>query len=302
MFKLEGIYAPIPIPFKNGLGEIDYEVMKNNICRIWNQSSLSGIVIMGSNGEFVYLNEKEKKDVIQAVCDTIAPGKHVVAGCGCESTAETIELCRYAASAGAKAALILNPNYYKKAMNDTVLEVFYNDVADGSPIPVVLYNMPGNSGVNLSSRLVEKLSVHPNIIGIKDTSGNIVQIMEIIRDTPEDFSVFAGSASFLFPAAAAGAEGGTLALANVFPDECVKLYQLVKEGKFDMAAKLQMALLEINAAVTAGFGVPGLKAALDLVGGQGGFPRKPLLPLKETDREVLKDIVMRTKAAVQEIL
>lgn len=302
MFQLEGIYAPIPIPFKEGTeGGIDYEIMKYNMDHLWNPSKLSGIVIMGSNGEFVYLTEQEKREVIQAVCSFKGEGKHVIAGCGCESTAATIDLCRYAASAGADAALVLNPNYYKKAMNDQVLETFFKDVADASPIPVILYNMPGNSGVNLSASLVKRLSSYPNIIGIKDSSGNIVQIMEILRDAPEEFSVFAGSASFLFPAAAAGAKGGTLALANVFPNECAKLYELTRAGEIERAKKLQLVLLEANAAVTGKFGIPGLKAALEMVGGKSGYPRKPLLPLPPEKYDMLKEIILKTQQDLEHL-
>ncbi|RGY98074.1 dihydrodipicolinate synthase family protein [Clostridium sp. AM58-1XD] len=295
MFQMEGIYAPIPIPFDGGFGPIDMEAMKENMETLWNPSRLAGIVVMGSNGEFVFLTEQEKREVIKAVCSLTAPGKRVIAGCGCESTAATIELCKYASEAGAAAALVLNPNYYKGAMKEPVMEVFFNDVADKSPIPIVLYNMPGNSGVNISSALVKKLSAHPNIIGIKDSGGNIVQIMETIRDTPDDFAVFAGSASFLLPVTAAGGKGGTLALANIFPDECVELYELAKAGDMEKAVKLQLALMEANKAVTGRFGIPGLKAAVDLAGGRGGFPRRPLLPLEEEHKMILEGILRKTK-------
>ncbi|MEY8339009.1 dihydrodipicolinate synthase family protein [Lachnospiraceae bacterium 62-35] len=302
MFQTEGIYAPVPIPFEGGLGPIFREAMKKNMEDIWNPSRLSGIVIMGSNGEFVFLTEQEKREVIQLVCQLAASDKKVIAGCGCESTAATIELCRCAASAGADSALILNPNYYKKAMKDSVMEEFFVDIADASPIPIILYNMPGNSGINLSPALVKRLAVHPNIIGIKDSGGNIVQIMEIIRDTPEDFSVYAGSASFLLPATLAGGKGGTLALANIFPNECAELYELAKTGRLEKAVKLQMVLLEANQAVTGRFGIPGLKAAMDMIGGVGGSPRRPLLPLGDEDKRILEDIIRRTRDEAEYII
>ncbi len=168
---------------------------------------------------------------------------------------------------------------------------------DASPIPVIIYNMPANSGINLSSKLVIELSQHPNIIGIKDTSGNIVQIGEIIHGASPDFSVFAGSASFLFPSLVLGAKGGTLALANILPNECVEVLELYQAGRYTEAKDLQLRLLELNNAVTARFGVAGLKAALELLGLFGGAPRKPLLPLGEQDRKVLAGILAKARNA-----
>ncbi|RGY98367.1 dihydrodipicolinate synthase family protein [Clostridium sp. AM58-1XD] len=301
MWKLEGIYAPAPAVFTDDGKYLDKDKMAENV-KFWNGTGLSGIVVMGSNGEFVFLNPEEKREMIDLVCQNIGPEKSVIAGTGCETTRDTIELCEYAAKAGAKAALVISPNYYKKAMQtDRVIQAFYTEVADQSPIPVVLYNMPGNSGINLSSAIVAALAKHPNIIGVKDSGGNIVQIMEIIRDTPEDFAVFAGSASFLFPTIAAGGAGGTLALANVLPDECVKLYELSKAGETERASRLQLALIEANTAVTGRWGIPGLKAAMEMVGCSGGTPRKPLLPMPEEDRAKLKFIIEDAKRKAADI-
>ena len=289
MFKLQGIYAPIPTPF-DADGAISWGHLERNM-EFWTGSSLSGIVVMGSNGEFVTLSHDEKKELITKVCRMAKGKKPVAAGCGCEATHETIALCEHSAKAGASAALVLNPNYYKNAMKESLLKQFFLEVADASPIPVIVYNMPGNTGVNLSSALVSALAAHPNIIGVKDSGGNIVQIAEIIRDTPDDFSVFAGSASFLYATLALGGVGGTLALGNIMPEECAKIQTLVNENKHAEAAALQKKLLAINAAVTSRFGIAGLKAAMELVGLYGGAPRKPLLPLEEKDRAVIKAIL-----------
>lgn len=301
MWKLEGIYAPMPAVFTDDGNSLDRDKMAENI-RYFNSTKLSGIVVMGSNGEFVFLNPQEKREMIRLTCHNIAEDKSVIAGTGCEATRDTIELCEYAAEAGAKAALVISPNYYKKAMQtERVIQAFYTEVADHSPIPVILYNMPGNSGINLSSSTVAALAYHPNIIGVKDSGGNIVQIMEIIRDTPKDFAVFAGSASFLFPTTAAGGVGGTLALANILPDECVKLYELAKSGETLRASKLQLALIEANAAVTGRWGIPGLKAAMEMMGHFGGMPRKPFLPMPEEERSKLKGIIEEAKKKAAEI-
>lgn len=292
MFSLHGIYAPIPTPFVNG--EIAYDKLAGNM-NFWLDSRLSGIVVMGSNGEFVVLTPEEKRRLISAVCELAEGRKPVVAGTGCESTKETVALNQYAAAAGAAAVLVISPNYYKRSMTDALIQKFYLEVAEASPIPVILYNMPSNSGINLSSKLVIELAAHPNIIGVKDSSGNIVQIAEIIQNTPHDFSVFAGSASFLYPSLALGAAGGTLALANVLPDECARIQELVESGKHEEAKKLQLGLLEINDAVTSRWGISGLKAALELRGLYGGELREPLLPLPEQERKLLEKILEKTK-------
>ncbi len=292
MFKLKGVYAPIPTPFIED--EIAYDKLAENM-KFWLDSKLTGIVVLGSNGEFVVLSREEKMKLISAVCELAKGKKPVIAGTGCESTKETIELTKFAAQAGAAAALILSPNYYKRAMTDDLNKSFYLEVAEASPIPIILYNMPGNSGINLSSKLVAELSKHPNIIGLKDSGGNIVQIAEIINTSSSDFAVFAGSASFLYPSLALGATGGTLALANVLPNECAEIEELVEAGKHAEARDLQLRLLDINNAVTARWGIGGLKAALELQGLFGGEPRKPLLSLGENERTMLAEILAKAK-------
>jgi len=294
LFKLQGIYAPIPAPFEND--QLALDKLAQNM-DFWLASKISGIVALGSNGEFVVLSPEEKRKLISEVCRLAKGKKSVVAGTGCESTKETIELTQYAAEAGADAALVLSPNYYKRAMTDAINQNFYEEVADASPIPLILYNMPGNSTINLSAKLVAELAKHPNIIGVKDSSGNIVQIADIINTTSSDFAVFAGSASFLYPSLALGATGGTLALANILPNECAEVQELVLAGKHAEACKLQLRLLDINHAVTARWGVPGLKAAMEMLGLYGGDPRRPLLPLGQTERKELAEILAKAKNA-----
>jgi 4-hydroxy-2-oxoglutarate aldolase len=291
MFNLHGIYAPIATPFAGG--EIAYDKLENNLS-FWLGSDLEGIVVMGSNGEFVLLTPEEKEELMRFVCTRAKGKKPVIAGTGAESTAETIRLNRKAAEAGADAVLVVTPNYYKGEMTDPVLSRFYTDVADASPLPVILYNMPRNAGINISAKLAVELARHPNIIGIKDSGGNIVQIADMIRNAPEGFSVFAGSASYLYTSLALGATGGTLALANIFPDECARVQTLFDAGEIREARDLQMKLIDSNNAVTARWGIPGLKAALEMIGLYGGDPRPPLVPLKEADREELRKILMRT--------
>jgi 4-hydroxy-2-oxoglutarate aldolase len=286
-----GIYTPIVTPFKED-ESIDFEKMKYNL-DIWGKSQLDGIVVLGSNGEFIYLSHEEKLQVVRFVIDNFNPEKNIIVGTYCDSTIETIKLTKEVAKLGADAALVLPPNYYKGGMNEEILYRHFVDVADESPIPMMIYNMPGNTGINLSSKLIARLSKHENIVGIKDTAGNIVQLSETVRDTDEDFSVFAGNAGYLLPALTVGARGATLALANILPDECCRLVNLFKEGKLGEARELQLKMIEINYLVTGGMGISGLKYALDLLGYQGGYVRRPLRPLTEDKKSIIRDALVK---------
>lgn len=288
MLDLKGIYCPIATPFIDH--KIAYGKLDANLA-FWTGSALEGIVIMGSNGEFVSLTVQEKEELIRHCCRSISGKKHIVVGTGGNCLDETLQLNRVAAECGADAALLIPPHYYRAAMNDGVLENYYTAVAERSPLPVIIYNMPANTGVNLSSALQVRLSFHPNIIGVKDTSGNITQITETVRNSSADFRVLAGNWAFLLPSLFMGAVGGTLALSNVVPNECAKLVELFNAGKFDEARALALRLMPLNAAVTAKYGVAGLKAAMDLVGLFGGEPRLPLLKAGDAMRQEIRGIL-----------
>ena len=285
----QGTYAPIPTPFNAG-GEIDWKALQDNL-RWWGQTPLQGIVFGGTNGEAALLDHDEKVKAFAFTRENLPAEKAVIVGTGCESARATDNLNRAAADGGADAVLILNPSYFKGNLSDEVLHNYYLHVAENSTLPVILYNMPRNTGLNLSAKLVCSLSTHPNIVGLKDSSGNIVQLGEVINDCGADFSVLAGSAGIMLPALLLGASGGILALANIMPEECVSITTLYKEGKLERAKDLQLSLLEINYAVTVRWGVAGLKAALDMLGHYGGPPRLPLLPLNDTEKEQLADIM-----------
>ncbi len=291
MFK--GIYAPIATPFADD--QIDRSALKANLDR-YSASRLAGLVVLGSNGEFAYLDIDEKMALLEFVRQNTDSDKRIIAGTGCESTRETIRLTKFAGSIGADAALVITPSFYKGSMSEAALEQFFLDVAEASPIPVMLYNMPRNTGLNMSPGLVCKLAQHENIVGVKDSSGNIVQIAEIISNSPDDFAVFAGSGSFLYPTLALGGVGGTLAVANILPELCVSLYDAVMAGEHERAKQLQHQLLAPNAAVTSRWGIAGLKAALDMLGYRGGLPRRPMLPLNEAYLPELRQILIAAGA------
>lgn len=296
MRKVHGIFAPIATAF-DASGEVDYGTFAENV-KTFGATKLAGLVVLGSNGEFTMLSHDEKVKLVKTARENLPREKMVIAGTGCESFKETLELTKECAAAGAEVALVVTPNYYKRDMNEAALEKFFTMLADASPIPVMLYNMPGNSGINIPSSLTIKLASHPNITGIKDSGGNIVQISEVLAKAPEGFSVFAGSGSYLLPTLALGGKGGTLAVANVVPDYCAEIQENFENGNFEKARKMQLALLPLNAAVTSRFGIGGMKAAMDLVGYKGGLPRLPILPAGDDTRKtiagILKELGIKT--------
>lgn len=286
---IKGVFAPIATPFTDA-GGLDFQSLKKNM-EIWDKTRLAGYVVLGSNGEANFLTFDEKVSLVAEVARINEGRKLIIAGTGVETTAETIKLTAEAAKAGAQAALVLPPFYFKAAMGNAALSMHYRAVADASPIPIMLYNMPGNTGLNLTSGLVAELSNHPNIIGIKDSGGNIVQISEIVAKSKPGFIVFAGSGSFLLPTLAVGGKGTTAALANIAADELADIYDAFMAGDMQKAKQAQLKVMDINAAVTSKWGVPGLKAAMDMMGYIGGRPRLPMLPLPEKEKAELAKIV-----------
>ncbi len=287
---IKGLFAPIPTPF-TVWGDVDYRHLEANLAR-WGGSSLTGVVVLGSNGEFVSLLEEEKIELIKFVRRHLPADKMMIVGSGCESDRGTNRLNAAAADAGADAVLVITPSYFKGAINNSDnMKAYFTAVADRSPLPVMLYNMPGNSGVNIPAAVTCALSEHPNIVGIKDSSGNIAQIAEAVGFSAPNFSVFAGSGSFLMPTLAMGGKGGTLAVANIAAGYCSELMDRSLAGDYDTARKMQYALLPLNAAVTSRFGVPGLKAAMDYLGYYGGPSRLPFQDLKEDQKKELHSII-----------
>lgn len=273
-YKIHGAYAPIPTPF-DARGDIDYDHLRENLAK-WGRSSLDGILVMGSNGEAVALNEAERCALMGFVREHLPADKRLLVGTGTESLRNTTTLNREAARIGADAVLVVNPTYYRGALTPQALVTYYKQVADLSPVPVMLYNMPGNTGINLAASTVLQAAEHENIIGIKDSGGNIAQIAAIINGAKPGFCVFAGSAGFLLPTLYLGGCGGTMALANVAPDHCQAIFAALAAGDHDAARSAQMAILDLNQAVTAEYGVPGLKYALSCIGYYGGPARSPL--------------------------
>ncbi|NWH68603.1 HOGA1 protein, partial [Geococcyx californianus] len=248
-----------------------------------------GLVVLGSNGEYPYLALRERLELVSCVHRALPKDRLLLAGSGCESTQATIELTVSMAEAGADVALVVTPCYYRGAMTSTALVQHYTEVADASPIPVVLYSVPANTGLELPLEAVLSLAQHPNIIGIKDSGGDITRMGLMIHKTQqEDFQVLAGSAGFLMASYALGASGGVCALANVLGAQLCQLHRLCHDGRWQEARNLQHRLIEPNAAVTRRFGIPGLKKAMEWFGYYGGPCRAPLAPLSPLQVEELR--------------
>lgn len=292
MKNLYGIFPPITTPFVNG--ELSIEKLEYNIS-IWNKTDIAGYVVMGSNGEAVLLTREEKLKLIQYTKMYSSSDKIIIAGTGNDSIKETVLLTNQAADLGADYALVLTPSFYKSEMKHNNYIQYFTEVANQTKIPIIIYNVPKFTGVDIDVETVAVLSAHENIVGIKNSAENGRQNIEFVAFTKNNFKVFVGTASMLYNGLTSGAIGGILALANIAPNNCVQIQKLIEQKNFDEALKLQQKMIPVNKAITSKYGVAGLKYAMDLLGFYGGEPRIPLLPLNEKDKEQLKTILIETE-------
>jgi 4-hydroxy-2-oxoglutarate aldolase len=283
--KLRGVIPPIVTPF-DPEGGLDLAALQANIER-WNRTGLAGYLVAGSNGEAVYLSSSEWEEVLGAAKEAAHPDKIFMAGAGAESTLHTQRMVERAAKMGADCALCITPHYFTGQMTPGRLAGHYRAVAEAAPIPVLIYNFPQATGVNLPPEVVADLAGHPRIAGIKDSSGNIAQLSELVRRCPPEFAVFVGNAEVFFPALCLGAAGGILAAANVIPEHCVGLMEAVGAGESAKAREMQWRMTRLAALVTRIHGVGGLKAAMARAGYRPGVVRPPLaMPGQEAESEI----------------
>ena len=290
MLDLHGIFPPIPTPF-DACGEIDGDALEKNL-KLLSAFELRGYVVLGSNGEAVHLNVEERIHLLDIARRLIPEDRLLIAGTGCSSTAQTIELSKRAADGGADAVLVLPPHYYRARMTLEALTKHFHAVADVCDIPVIIYNMPACTGMDMDAATIAAIAAHPNILGLKDSGGNVVKMGALHQILGDEFQILAGSASFLLPSLSVGAVGGVLALANIAPAQCLAIRDLAMSGKWNEAREIQVRLIEANTAVTSRWGVAGLKAAMNMMGLEGGFVRAPLLDLDDPEIERLKSMLM----------
>ncbi len=282
---LRGICPPITTPFKDD--EVDYAGLRHNVRR-WMTTGLRGLLALGSNGEAAFVDDDEAERIVATVREGVPKDRVLLAGAGRQSTRATIAAATRAARAGADAVLVLTPFFFKSRMTHDALVAHYTAVADASPAPVLLYNNTGVTGINLAPETAAALSAHPNIIGMKDSNGDVAQVAAEVARVPADFAVLVGSAATLHPSLLAGAAGAIVAVANVAPDACVTLYDLAHAGRHDEARLLQRRLTPLALAVTREHGIAGLKVAMELAGFVGGGVRGPLRPATPEARETIR--------------
>jgi 4-hydroxy-2-oxoglutarate aldolase len=285
--EFTGVYAPIPTPF-DGAARLDLPKLDSLFSR-WLKTPLAGFVVLGSTGEAALVDEDESDALIAATRALVPRTRRFIVGTGRESTQAAIDASHRAAALGADALLVRTPGFFKAQMNADAFVCHYTAVADASPVPVLLYNFTAVTGVNIQPATVAELARHPNIVGVKESGGDIGQISELVARTGNGFQVLAGSAGTFLPALGVGAVGGILALACVLPEACCRLFDLTQAGRYNEALGLQRQLLPIARLLGSTYGVPGLKAALKATGADAGLPRPPLLPLSDAGVEALRD-------------
>src|SRR6267142_2019945 len=319
---LHGIFPAITTPFYPD-GRVYYRKLEHNVDR-YSRTPISGILVLGSTGEAVMLSDEEQREVLREARAAAAPEKVLIAGTGAESVVETLNLTEHAARLGYDAAVVRTPHYYRPQMQPRNLLTFYRTVADRSPIPVLLYTVPVYTAYDLPTEVVVELSEHPNIIGIKESGGNLEKIKRLATETQgvkrqaevtEIFAavtgrmlakgeeaqtngsalvptaVLAGPAQQLVPSREGGAVGAVLAFAACAPTAWFEIYTAWKERDPELAQEKQQRIVDAARKVVGEFGVPGVKYALDLNGYYGGQPRMPLLPLNAEQKSEVERLM-----------
>ena len=290
MAELRGVFVSAPTPFRGEAVALDR--LRGNVAR-WSEAPLSGIAVLGATGEFPLLSEHERDAVLAAAREAIPRRQAMLAGTGHDSTLGTVRQTRRAAEIGADAALVLTPHFFTERFGQAPAQIrHYLTVAEASPVPVVIYHHPVNTGVTLEPDTVARIAEHPNVCGIADSSGNIPLIAQFIQLTPKSFDVLVGSASALLPGLSIGASGGVLALAVIAAREFCEVHALVGAGRWEEAKELAARMMLADRGVAGRYGIGGLKAALDLQGlyrpGLYGGPCRP--PLATPDGDAIEDI------------
>lgn len=281
---LVGIFAPLVTPFDR-VEDVDYGALRANLA-FYSTSGLHGFLALGSNGENRSLDAEEKLRVLANVVRHRSPDQLVLAGATYDCQRDAERFLAAAADIGADYGLVLPPGYFRKRMTDEVLYRYFATLADGAPIPLLLYNAPGFSGITLTVELVGRLAGHGNIVGLKDSAPAGFEAF-MAFDGP-GFRALAGSASFLYPAMQAGSGGGTVSIANFAPGLALELWRLGREPASSAGSELQSRVSRVNQATSGLHGVPGVKAAMDAVGLHGGRPRRPLLPVSRAEAGAIR--------------
>ena len=291
LYRPHGIIPPHITPFTLS-GDVDDGALRKNV-DFWVEAGVHGLATCASNGEAIYMNNEERKTVLKTVLDQANGRVPVIAGTGGPSTRDAIVQTRIAKDLGVDAALVVTP-YFLPPKQEEILE-YYRNIVESVDLPIILYNVPKFTTVNMETWVVSKLTEHGCVVGVKDSSGDMRQMQALLSLASDRFSVLSGSGNLVFPNLASGGQGGIVAVANVVPSKCVQIYEKAIAGDFKEAGKIQSEIVILNDFLTKQFGVPAIKAALDLMGLEGGYPRKPLLPLNDKVKEELRRILCSLK-------
>jgi len=288
------IIPPIPTPFVDE--EFSPEKLKFNLEKM-NSTQVGGFLVLGSNGEAVFLSDEDKFMIIETSREFTPPDWFLVVGAGHESTKGTIQFTRRAAELGADYALIGNPHYYKAAMTPEILYDHYKAIAEASPIPIIPYNSPGFTGINMGPQLIGKLAEHPNVLGVKDGTGNVAQLSEFKRLGGSEFLIFTGNAPTFLAALFVGISGGMMPIANIYPDLWVQMLRLYRKGDLEEARRLESILMPMTTVIMK-YGIGGIKAAMDILGFYGGPPLRPLNPPSSHGLEEIRMALKKVEEAL----
>jgi 4-hydroxy-2-oxoglutarate aldolase len=291
--KMRGILLPFTTPC-NRDGEVDAHLIRSNI-ETWNATGVTGYVVLGSTGERVHLSESESLTVIETARESVPSQLAFIVGAGQQSTHATIEEVTSVARAGADAVLVITPHFYRAEMTQAALITHYRAVADASPVPVLLYSVPQFTNVSLTPETIARLSEHANILGVKDSSGDVLNLAETVTLVPRDFAVLTGNGSSLYPALCVGAKGAILAVGCIAPRLAVAIQEAFAAGAHEQARMMQQRLTRLTRAISGRYGISGLKAALDMLGLVGGRVRAPLSDVSDEARAEIAAVLKETE-------
>src|SRR6266699_5915768 len=285
-----GVFPPVTTPFDPATGDVAPRAFQENLTRLL-AAGVDGVVVSGSTGEAPLLDPAEQEHLVGLARETVDDGKWVIAGTGGESTRQTIAASKAAATAGADAVLVRPPSYFSAAATVETLAAHFRAVADASPVPVIVYNIPKYTHLSLAPALLQQLTSHERIIGVKDSSGDPKNLAAYRAAVPQ-WSVLVGSASLLYQALDLGCDGGVVGVACFAAAACVELYAAFRAGDKARAKALQDRIGPLDKQIVGALGPAGIKAAMDAVGLHGGPPRAPLAPLAPADRERVARLVV----------
>lgn len=286
---ITGLLGPLTTPFSPNNGALDLDAFRRNI-GAHVRAGMHGVVVAGSTGEAPLLDRDERRALVEAARSATPPDRHVIVGTGAEATRTVVALSRDAAAAGADAVLVVAPHYYGAQMTVEALRAHYTRVADDSPLPVLLYNIPRYMHFGLAADLVAELAAHPNVVGIKDSSGSQEALGAFLACQSPTFGVFTGSAKLCAWALERGARGCVLAVGLFAPAITLSVMRLAREQSSEVQSA-QALLDRIAGPIVGDMGVPGVKAALDCVGLTGGPLRAPLMQLEGAMLAELKTLL-----------